>query len=51
MRVAWNDLDDRARLRGYVEFNKYTYIHTYIHTEVFETSIIDPPLGRSMRVA
>ena len=23
---------DRAGLRGYVQFNKYTYIHTYIHT-------------------
>ena len=25
--------DDRAGLRGYVQFNKYihTYIHTYIH--------------------
>ena len=31
MRVAQNDLDDRAGLRGYVQFNKYTYIHTYIH--------------------
>ena len=32
MRVAQNDHDDRAGLRGYVQFNKYTYIHTYIHT-------------------
>ena len=32
MRVAYNDSDDRAGLRGYVQFNKYTYIHTYIHT-------------------
>ena len=32
MRVAMNDSDDRAGLRGYVQFNKYTYIHTYIHT-------------------
>ena len=23
--------DDRAGLRGYVQFNKYIYIHTYIH--------------------
>ena len=23
--------DDKAGLRGYVQFNKYTYIHTYIH--------------------
>ena len=45
MRVAYNDSDDRARLRGYVQINNiYTYIHTYI-------SIIDPPLGGSMRVA
>ena len=29
MRVAYNDKDDRAGLRGYVEFNKYTYIHTF----------------------
>ena len=36
MRVAWNDSDDRAGLRGYVQFNKYTYIHiTYsVHTTV-----------------
>ena len=32
MRVAKNDSDDRAGLRGYVQFNKYTYIHTCIHT-------------------
>ena len=32
MRAAYNDSDDRAGLRGYVQFNKYTYIHTYIHT-------------------
>ena len=31
MRVAYNDSDDRAGLRGYVQFNKYTY-STYIHT-------------------
>ena len=37
MRVALNDLDDRAGLRGFVQFNKYTYTHTN--------------LGRSMRVA
>ena len=24
MRVAYNDSDDRAGLRGYVQFNKYT---------------------------
>ena len=29
-----NDSDDRAGLRGYVQFNKYTYIHTYVHTFV-----------------
>ena len=29
MRVAYNDSDDRAGLRGYVQFNKYTYMHTY----------------------
>ena len=45
MRVALNDSDDRAGFCGYVQFNKYTYIHTYIH------SIIDSPLGGSMRVA
>ena len=55
MRVAYNDSDDRAGLRGYVQFNKYTqthihtYIHTYIHT--FVTNIIIPLLGGSMRVA
>ena len=53
MRVASNDSDDRAGLRGYVQFNKYTYyIYTYIHTTyVFITiSIIDLPLGGSIRV-
>ena len=28
MRVAKNDYDDRAGLRGYVHFNKYTHTHT-----------------------
>ena len=34
MRVAKNDSDDRAGLRGYVQFNTYTYIHTYTHTYI-----------------
>ena len=34
MRVASNDSDDRAGLRGYVQFNKYTYVHTYIHGDL-----------------
>ena len=31
MRMAYNDSDDRAGLRGHVQFNKYTYVcdHTY----------------------
>ena len=29
MRVALNDLDDKAGLRGYVQFNKYTHTHTH----------------------
>ena len=29
MRVAQNDSDDRAGLRGYVQFNKYTYIQAH----------------------
>ena len=29
MRVSLNDSDDRAGLRGYVQFNQYTYIHTW----------------------
>ena len=37
MRVAYNNSDDRAGLRGYVQFNKYTYIHTYIHTYILST--------------
>ena len=47
MRVAQNDLDDRAGLRGYVEFNKYTYntdIRIYIEVFVKQVSLI--PLGR-----
>ena len=31
MRVAENDQDDRAELRGYVQFNKYTHTHTHTH--------------------
>ena len=31
MRMTYNDLGDRAGLRGYVQFNKYTRIHIYIH--------------------
>ena len=31
MRVAQNDSDDRARLRGFVQFNKYTYIQCEWH--------------------
>ena len=27
MRVAYKDEDDRAGLRGYVQFNKYTHTH------------------------
>ena len=27
MRVAYNNKDGRARLRGYVQFNKYTHTH------------------------
>ena len=40
MRVAYNDEDDRAGLR---------VIHTHTHTHV--VSIIDLPMGGSMRVA
>ena len=29
MRVIQNDQDDRARLRGYVKFNKHTHTHTH----------------------
>ena len=31
MRAAYNDKDDRAGLRGYVQFNKYTYTHTHLY--------------------
>ena len=34
MRVASNYSDDMAGLRGYMQFNKYTYIHTYIHGDL-----------------
>ena len=54
--IHTNDSDDRAGLRGYVQFNKCTYIHTYTHTYIHTyihhvISIIDPPSGGSMRVA
>ena len=29
MRVALNDYDDRAGLRGYGQFNQYTHTHTH----------------------
>ena len=32
MRVAWNDYDDRAGLRDYVQFNKYTHTLTQTQT-------------------
>ena len=35
MQVAQNDSDDRAGLRGYMQFNKYTYIHTFRVTACF----------------
>ena len=31
MRVAQNDWDDRAELRGYVQFNTHTHTHTHTH--------------------
>ena len=34
MRVAWNDSDDRAGLRGHVQFDKYAYIHTFINAYI-----------------
>ena len=40
MRVVQNDYDDRAGLRGYVQFNKYTHTHTYTHTLVFAVRIL-----------
>ena len=36
-RVAQNDSDDRAGLRGYVQFNKYTYIHRKV-TQYFSST-------------
>ena len=38
MRVTYNNEDDRAGLRGYVQCNKYTHMH--IHT-AFVISIMD----------
>ena len=42
MRVAHNDLDDRAGLRGYVQFNKYTHTHTHTHThtQLLQTVVV-----------
>ena len=51
MRVAYNDSDDRAGLRGYVQFNKYTYIQTYIHRHVdryIRTNIHTRTMGGSV---
>ena len=49
MRVAKNDSDDRAGLRGYVQFNKYTYIHTYIRTCVEHNTAVNA--GNDHKVA
>ena len=51
MRVAYNDSDDSAGLRGYVQFNKYTYIHTYIHTYCCGRGTFGCCLGLSVRSA
>ena len=51
MRVAQNDSDERAELRGYVQFNKYTYIHTYStvynnsNNYTYKTAHIQPEHG------
>ena len=34
MRVAQNDWDDKAGLRGYMQFNKYAYTHTRARARV-----------------
>ena len=36
MRVAWSDFDDRAGLRGYVQFDKYTHTHTQSQTHIYK---------------
>ena len=55
MGVAKNDWDDRAGLRAYVQFNKYTHTHSHTHPHLSRLirgfRIIDPPLGGSKRVA
>ena len=38
MQVAYNDSDDRAGLRGYVQFNKYTFIHIYAYSQAQKTN-------------
>ena len=52
MRMAYNDLDDRAGLRGYVQFNKY--IHTHTHTSAailfcFTAGILLPRASPSLQ--
>ena len=32
MRVAYNELGNRAELRGYVKFSKDKHTHTHTHT-------------------
>ena len=39
MRVAKNDEDDKAGLRGYVQFNKYSLSHTHTHTRINASGI------------
>ena len=35
MRVAYYDSDDRAGLRGYVQFNKYVHTYMCVHTRTY----------------
>ena len=36
MRVAYNDLDDRAGLYGYLQINRYAHIHTHTYTDTYK---------------
>ena len=52
----WEDQREWHRMTRMTETNcavmfNFINTHTHTHTHAFVTSIIDPPLGRSMRVA
>ena len=51
MRVAYNDYDDRAGLRGYVQFNKYIHTKTHLGREQRPGDVARCPRGKVVQIA